>query len=501
MRLTAPGAVLAVTGVFGVCASGSAEVHETSLGRWPEKGEYCGRCYSPDHLHVAWVLLKDGKGAVVVDGKEHTAYEDVAQPLVFSPDSQRLAYAALRGGKRVAVIDEQEGRPYDEVRDLRFSPDSQRVAYVGRVGGESVLVVDGEEKARSGCEYSGLVLSEDGQHFACVASRRVEGRRIEFALMDGQSGPEFDRVYDIVFAPQPSQYVLAYRAWQDRKWYAVVDGQRGPAYDYVSPVAFSPDGRRVAYVATRRDRMVVVLDGDEGAEHDTIRWDTRNPPVEFSPDGRRVAYQARVGDYWCAVIDGQEGPKFEGVSAVAFSADSRRAAYVGSFWKGEDDRASVVIDGEQGPEYEGADSFLFSPDGRHVAYEAGRNDSEFVVLDGQEGSEYDKLHSLAFSPDGRRLAYAAVRDEQQFVVIDDQEGPRFSRLGALHFTPDGRHLVHRARADEDSGWRLVVDGVAQGPEYERLLTGPVMCDDGTIECLALREQLLYRLRCTVATAE
>ena len=53
----------------------------------------------------------------------------------------------------------------------------------------------------------------------------------------------------------------------------------------------SPDSRRVAYLAQKGARWVVVVDGQEGLDYDGIEEGT----LLFSPDSRRVACLAHMG--------------------------------------------------------------------------------------------------------------------------------------------------------------------------------------------------------------
>jgi hypothetical protein len=51
-----------------------------------------------------------------------------------------------------------------------------------------------------------------------------------------------------------------------------VDGQEGPEYDKVWGPVFGPDGERVAYAADRGSKKLVVVDGTETAEYDRLEW-------------------------------------------------------------------------------------------------------------------------------------------------------------------------------------------------------------------------------------
>ena len=129
--------------------------------------------FSPDSKHLAYVVHRDGRLAVVLDGKESASYLDIAAAnaysrqggtmvlgpknpdpegakrsgLVFSPDSKRLAYAAWTAENQMAVVVDGTPGPLVEtvsINGIYFSPDSRHVAYVARRAGAWHVVVDGQ---------------------------------------------------------------------------------------------------------------------------------------------------------------------------------------------------------------------------------------------------------------------------------------------------------------------------------------------------------------------
>jgi hypothetical protein len=88
----------------------------------------------------------------------------------------------------------------------------------------------------------------------------------------------------------------------------------------------SPDSKRVAYVAKAGDKQVVVVDGEEGKQYDSILEGT---PI-FSLDSKRVVYGAQIGDKWLVVVDREEGKQYDGIleGTLTFSPDGERIAYI-----------------------------------------------------------------------------------------------------------------------------------------------------------------------------
>ncbi len=91
-----------------------------------------------------------------------------------------------------------------------------------------------------------------------------------------------------------------------------MDGQAGAEYDGIAAgsMIFSADGKRMAYVAQKGAKQMVVVDGEAGPEYDEIGKGT----LIFSADGKRVAYGAQKGAKRFVVVDGQAGPGDDGIS-------------------------------------------------------------------------------------------------------------------------------------------------------------------------------------------
>ncbi len=473
-----------VTGVISCCLFLAAaasfslpqayEVEETPLGRLPPEGEEEGEiALSPDALHIAWVweTCDEKVKTIYLDGEVlgtydwHLAPSDYEPAIVFSPDSRRVAYTAARGDKMVAVIDGEEGPPYDEIQGLAFSPDSRRVAYFVWDGRWGRMVLDGREGpghawvqggGPSGVA-TGPAFSRDGEHVAYVAGRVRLGQARVRVFLDEREGPEYDKVWGLVFSPRAGSNVLAYSAEGGEQRHAVIGDDEGPPYDGIGDagIVFSPDGQHAAHAAKRGDKWFVVADREEGPLYDEIGWQ-----LLFSPDSERLAYTARREESWFVVTDGQEGSSCDGIGEVVFSPDSQRLAYAAHF-------------GERGA-------------------------TRFVVVDGEPGPDYERVEELTFSPDSQRLAYEATRDGKSCVVVDGEEGPAFDHVAGISFSPDSRHIAYCACQGPfgGPGCHVVVDHVWQGSGYATVWPrgawtgqdhGLAFRDDGSLEYIAVKD--------------
>ena len=237
----------------------------------------------------------------------------------------------------------------------------------------------------------------------------------------------------------------------------MLDGIAGREYDAVllNPDAFSEDGRRLAYVAVRGDKWLVVADGEEGKEYHGIgardNWQRCeyqfciNAQLHFAKYGKHLAYVARRGDEWFVVSDGVEGKPYDdiGVYGPVFSWDGKRLAY--AVRRGE--KWLVIEDGVAGKEYDDVHEAgpVFSPGDQHLAYAAKRAGKWLVVMDGVEGGKYDAVDwfGKSFSPDGRHLAFWARRGRKWAIVLDEISIGDYDQLiDCTRIVFDGDSLLH-----------------------------------------------------------
>jgi hypothetical protein len=123
-------------------------------------------------------------------------------------------------------------------------------------------------------------------------------------------------------------------------------------------IIISPDRKRVAYLVSVGEKQVVVVDGIQQKQYDSIGKGT----LIFSPDSQRVAFAAVAGNKQFVVVDGVEEKHYDGISpdTLIISPDSQRVAYVANL----DNKQFVVVDGKEEQHYDniGANTLTFSPD-------------------------------------------------------------------------------------------------------------------------------------------
>jgi hypothetical protein len=206
--------------------------------------------FSPDSGHVIYSAKKDGKWAIMLDGKAGPSFSDSVYA-VFSPDSSRLAQVTRNGRIYTVGLDGQTGPQLTvwsghAIRPV-FSGDSKHFAYCGMAGRDFVTVIDGKILPGNN-QYP--VFSPDSLHTAWVA--RSESGKWAIVL-DKSIGPEFGDVKQPVFSTDSKH--LASFAKDGKDEFAILDGQHGPGFDRILDAAesvphFNLDGS-ITYVAVR----------------------------------------------------------------------------------------------------------------------------------------------------------------------------------------------------------------------------------------------------------
>ena len=266
------------------------ETKLTSIANAVIAAQYRRYRISPDGLHVAVLNRNGAKFSVSVDGVEGKVYDwIVADTLRFTADSSAEVYVVQQEGKMFVVAGGKEAKAYHEIinAELLLSRQGRRIGYRVRTApkGKPMMVVDDQE-SKAYDQVGALSFSTDGRHVAFAASSEKK----QSFIVDGVSGETYDRVIAPSFTFSPDGKRFAYGAIQDekKKVTVIVDWREQAECDEMGLPLFSPDSAHLAYAVRREGKMAVVLDGKEQASCDQIIADS----MHFSPDGKRLAYIA-----------------------------------------------------------------------------------------------------------------------------------------------------------------------------------------------------------------
>ncbi len=255
-------------------------------------------------------------------------------------------------------------------------------------------------------------------------------------------------------------YPIKSQKWFSQGMKICINGSIQKHYQTVSGIIFSPDSQHIAYLGERKNRWVVVLDGNEASqEYDEI---TITTPI-FSPDSKHIAFGAKRGNKWFAVKDGIEEEQHDGFvkGTMTFSSNSKLsyAFYIGPTIGRRQLGGKIIVinDRNKVAEYDKSmnegmseKSLEFSPNSKILVYGARRNNKSFVVIDGNEESPHDHIsEDISFSPDSKRLAYCAIDGSTWSLILDGKRYGKYSGISWFLFSPDSKHFAYAAHAGED----------------------------------------------------
>ena len=136
----------------------------------------------------AYAAERDDSWFIIRDGESSLAYSSVGQ-LTFAGES--LFYEARVGNENFVVSDNICGPSLKWIGRLIVSPDGLHLAYLGQPWEGSVSIFRDNTVTPAPHSLSGtLVLSDDYQHWACLAQNEVDGG-IDIVI-DGQFRHPFD---------------------------------------------------------------------------------------------------------------------------------------------------------------------------------------------------------------------------------------------------------------------------------------------------------------------
>ena len=407
-------AYVAVSGTDGILVLDGKEVaREPLIDNTPP---YHFFEFSPGGKRFAYQRNeRETKGAfrwLVMDGKPGDKVSAI-QNLVFSPDENRFAYLAGheadKGGQTLVVDGRNVGR---QGVNPQFSPDGKTIVTVGHLPNESMLLMNGKAGSRAK-SIRGVHISTGGINLLVLGnmSQGGQGGPGEYLGASGKKieGSDCQKIEWVKFSPDGKRYAALCSAGPGIE-YLIIDGKKGENYQGITDFEFSPDSSRYTYMARSNAGGFRVVDGEESQGYNTYQT------YSWGGGGKRFGYTGygnmiKEGD---VVIDGK-ATKYPGPRQVGFSADGSRYAFVG----GDPSFGTLYIDGveQQGvgvipPTNSRASHYAFSPDGKSIAHHGfvGNRDKRGLVANGRLLTEFAQLYTAPlFTPDGQHV-FAIVQN-------------------------------------------------------------------------------------------
>ena len=331
---------------------------------------------SPDGRRAAYNALDNDTWRMVVDGKVYSAEGEIGSP-VFSPDSRHVAYESRVGNNWRITIDgdkhlrSQRGHFY---HDKFFSGDSKNIItventeHIYRIAVSSltlkqlsVINVQGknlgfnkektmiafiEEKKRQqrlamcdvgrldDVKYSPMydyiiryAFTEAGDAIVYIAERAKK----RYLVMNGKEVeiPNKGMIEHLTARPDKDAAVLVMNSPDGSYLYQSVHNKttKGKVYEEIVHLICNKDASSHVYVAKKRNKVFIVVNGKEGPAFDMVV-----SPI-FSPDEKFLVYRARKDGKRFVVVADTRGktitqhPSYEQVFQPVFTADGKSVAY------------------------------------------------------------------------------------------------------------------------------------------------------------------------------
>jgi hypothetical protein len=358
-------------------------VIDKQAGKKYEEVQIAG--FSPDNKHFVYSACLSGEWFVVNNGVAGKRYDEIS--LAGYLRDGKIVYIAILDNQYFAVVDGKESGPYDYIDDIMLSPDGKRYAYEAKKEDKYCAVVDGiEGKYYESLGWS-MKFSPDSKKLAYSARTG----NLWYAVVDGvESQQSFENLHLMFFYFSPDSKRTALDVWSGDFSWLVIDGVEGEKYDKVHNVVFSPDSQRIAYIGEiitpdKETIFTAVIDGIEGKQYTYI--DIFNDSMVFSPDSKSIAYIASNGSSRIMVIDGIESDNFNSVLNFVFSPDSKRTAYIARINNSSLNQI-VVLDGIKS-EFYNVVNIKFSPHSEYfIALVSDRNKDKYLLVEGAPSSKY-----------------------------------------------------------------------------------------------------------------
>jgi roadblock/LC7 domain-containing protein len=321
-------------GVSYAARKGRKWVAVTGNQKSDEFDELKNPVLSADGTAVAYAARSGQKWSIVIGNSKGADFDEVGIP-AFSPDGKSVAYAARKGQKRLMIAEDKESAEFDEISlpGLRpaYTADGKGPVYAAR-NGQKWFTVIADKKSGEFDEVKHLTFSADRKAVA-FAARKGQGWHVVTADKEGE---EFDEVGPPVWSSDGKG--LDYSDRKGAKWLTAVEHTKGQEFDLVTTPSFSPDGEVVAYAVRKGHKMAMVAGGETGEEFDGISgWypaniqDSRQPVVHLARKDQkllnRVAYMAMKGRKFVMVVAGKSGEEFDKMGFTILRPDRKDIAY------------------------------------------------------------------------------------------------------------------------------------------------------------------------------
>jgi hypothetical protein len=387
--------------------------------------------WSPNGRRAAYIAFKDGETYAAYDGEVFDSFKFLGRP-TFSDDSEHVVFRAGESKSKTKeswwpYLDGKKGKKQDWIGLVYFRPGSDELVYWTQPGAKlgedgfykpgSMILVTGKKKGKKWEDAGSLfpiAFSADGAIAATTVKRGytwhvlLAGKKQEVAkegammMKQVALSPSGDRwAADVTELPKFEAGGSGREPGSFPKSKARIlteNGYVGEQYDEVAEAVFSADGKDIAFVYGKNEKMgLATAKGIETkAEFDFVSKGI------FDPGGQGVAFMANMGGKLDPVL------RF----------------YMGAW--------GMILGGTEVLVHlnnDGKETFRSAP--------------------------YGEIRSVAFSPRDGSLAFSAKTEDGWIVVWGDQKSAAYEQVGELHFDEQGGRLAFGTRTRLEIHWRVM----------------------------------------------
>lgn len=211
--------------------------------------------------------------------------------------------------------------------------------------------------------------------------------------------------------------------------------------------------------------------------------------------GRNLAVRDSLAGKWFSVVDGNEDERYDRITDLTFSPNSKRFAYTAE----RAGKIFVVIDRKEITDFEESSLPVFSPDSRWVAFPALSKGGAMHIFQLGPGDQARALAArgkiglgtVVYSHESSRVAYAARKGKKWVIVEGGEESNPYDKVGRPYFSPDSKHVAFAARQGKQTF--MVLDGIEGKPWNAIYMGSSVFVGDDRLQYAALEGSKLYRV--------
>jgi hypothetical protein len=381
---------------------------------------------------VAYIADKSPNQLVVHNGQAGSIYGEISH-LKISPDGQHVSYSKKLGNYIHMVSDGVVSKLYRDVYDPVFSPDSKHVAFLAQdLDGLMYIVLDGKPvDAYVNVVSADFMFSHDSgmliyhvrpentEKALLVMYNVITGTKIAKNCLD--TTVIINKVRDhlaAVVQVNGMQAVIDFNIAEPEKV------NQSSMYNLIKNISLSRDGRSVAFIAGKNNKIDLVMSGREYVLPGNLAF--RSPPI-LNDNGTvaSIALEALNGktrSFYLLYQTGQffdENKRYSSIREQVYSSTGS-LAYVAA----EGDRYFIVINGKPGPEFDAVVAPMFTPDGRKLVYRVRDGAKRMVVSANADGTEhrrhtsYEMVFPTGFTGDGASIGYGVKEGNKLVWKVD-----------------------------------------------------------------------------------